>query len=354
MRSKAAVIVINWNGKHLLRECLDSVEKQEYENFKVIFVDNGSSDGSIEFVKGKYPKADVIGLRENTGFAKANNIGMKRALEDAEIKFVAILNNDAMVEKEWLSEMIKVAEKDDKIGSIAPKIRKYYIRNVLDSVGNAFHLDGGGVSNHINEVDNGQYDDVLELFGPSGCSGLYARSMLEDIEMNGDYFDSDFFAYFEDIDLNWRARLRGWKCNFSSKAVVYHKHSETTGLYSPFKAFYTNRNRYFVVIKNFPLNLLPGAFLNLFFGYFYSVLSFGQNKGPSARFIEKSGFWEAIKIIFKGWADILLNIPKMMEKRIYIQRRKVISDKDIGEWLIKYKLDYKKVMFDEHANKTQR
>lgn len=348
MKARVAIIVINWNGKHLLEECLNSIEKQDYENFKIIFVDNGSIDGSVGFVREKFSKIDVIELKENTGFAYANNVGMHRAFEDPDVKYVAILNNDAMVEKSWLSEMMKVIERDGKIGSVAPKIRKYYKRDVIDSIGNAIHMDGGGVSNHINETDNGQYDNILELFGPSGCAALYSKEMLKDVEIFNEFFDNDFFAYFEDIDLNWRARLRGWKCYFASKALVYHKHSETTGLYSPFKAFYTHRNRYFVVIKNFPINLLPKAAWSLLGGYAYSILSIKKNKGPSARFVEKSGFLEAIKIITKGWADILMNTPKMIKKRIYIQKHRVVSDKDIKEWLNKYKLDYKKVLFNEH------
>jgi len=190
--------------------------------------------------------------------------------------------------------MMKIITQDEKIGSVAPKIKKYYKRNIIDSIGNAIHLDGGGVSNHINEVDDGQFDNITEIFGPSGCAALYSKKMLKDIEIKGDFFDNDFFAYFEDIDLNWRARLRGWKSFFAPNVVVYHKHSETTGLYSSFKAFYTHRNRYFVIIKNYPLSLWPKAIFYLFSGYFYSVFSIAKNKGPSARLVEKSGLFEAV------------------------------------------------------------
>ena len=345
---KIAVIIINWNGKHLLEECLSSVGNQDYDNYKTIFVDNGSTDGSVEFVKEKFPKVKVIELKENTGFAKANNIGMHKAFEDLEVEYVAILNNDAMTEKSWLSEMMKVITQDDKIGSVAPKILKYYKRNIIDSIGNAIHLDGGGVSNHINEVDNKQFDNIKKLFGPSGCSCLYSKKMLKDIEINDEFFDNDFFAYFEDIDLNWRAKLRGWKCLFAPNSVVYHKHSETTGLYSPFKAFYTHRNRYFVIIKNFPLSLWLNAILALLFRYFYSVLGIAKNKGPSARLVEKTTFFNVAKILIKGWYDIIRYFPLMLKKRRIIQKRKKSSFVDIKEWLRKYKANLKEVVYSEH------
>lgn len=347
--SKIAVIIINWNGKCLLEECLNSVESQNYDNFKIIFVDNGSSDGSVEFIKEKFPKVDVMELKKNTGFAKANNIGIHKAFEDPGIEYIALLNNDAIVEKNWLSEMMKIIKQDERIGSVAPKIKKYYKRNIIDSIGNAIHLDGGGVSNHINKIDNGQFDNIKKLFGPSGCAALYSKKMLEDIEINSDFFDSDFFAYFEDIDLNWRAKLKGWKCFFAPKAVVYHKHSETTGLYSPFKAFYTHRNRYFVIIKNFPLSFWPKAILALFLCYFYSISGVAKNKGPSARLIEKSGFLKAIKIILKGWIDIFALASAMFKKRCYVQKNKLASNNEIEGWLNKYGADFKKTMYDEHT-----
>lgn len=345
---KIAVIIINWNGKHLLEECLSFVENQDYDNYKIIFVDNGSRDKSVEFVKEKFPKIEVMGLAKNTGFAKANNIGMHKAFEDPEIEYIALLNNDAMAEKSWLSEMVKVIKQDSKVGSVAPKVKKYYKRNIIDSAGIAIHLDGGGISGHINEIDNGQYDNITEVFGPSGCSLLYSRKMLEDIQIGSDFFDSDFFAYFEDVDLNWRARLRGWKSLFAPNAIVYHKHSETTKLYSSFKAFYAHRNRYFVVIKNYPLFLLPKAIFALFLGYFYSILSIKKDKGPSARLVEKSGYLEALKIIIIGWADVIKYLPAMLKKRFYIQKNRKISNKEIKKIIGKYGVDFKKNMYEEH------
>ena len=345
---KIAIIIVNWNGKHLLEECLSSVENQDYDNYKIIFVDNGSKDESAEFVKNKFPKVEVISLDKNTGFAKGNNIGIHKAFEDPEIEYVALLNNDAMTEKSWLSEMVKVIKQDDKIGSVAPKILKYFRRDIIDSIGNMIHLDGTGISYCMNEIDNGQYNKIIEIFGINGCSCLYSKRMLEDVQVGDDFFDSDFFLYLEEVDLNWRARLRGWKCFTAPNAVVYHKHSETTKLYSPLKAFYVNRNRHFVIIKNYSLFLLPKAVFYLFYRYFYSIKSIKKNKGSSARLVEKSGFSKTIKIVFKGWIDIVKYFPKMLKKRFYIQKNKKVSNEEIKKIVKKYEVDLKEVVYKEH------
>ncbi|MEA1937284.1 MAG: glycosyltransferase family 2 protein, partial [Patescibacteria group bacterium] len=209
---KVAVIIINWNGKYLLEECLNSVENQDYNNYKIVFVDNGSEDGSVEFVKEKFPKIEIISLDKNTGFAKGNNIGIHKAFEDSEVEYIALLNNDAMTERSWLSEMVRIIRQDDKIGSVAPKILKHWRRDEIDSIGIKIRFNGGGVNIGANEKDKKQYDNIEEVFGTTGCSCLYKRKMLEDIVMdNNNYFDNDFFAFCEDVDLAWRARLRGWK-----------------------------------------------------------------------------------------------------------------------------------------------
>ncbi|MEA1937282.1 MAG: glycosyltransferase family 2 protein [Patescibacteria group bacterium] len=345
---KVAIIIINWNGKHLLEECLSSAENQDYSNYKIIFVDNGSKDKSVEFVKEKFPEIEVISLGKNTGFAKANNVGIHKAFEDPEIEYVALLNNDAMTEKSWLSEMVEVIKQDNKIGSVAPKILKYFRRDIIDSMGDMIHLDGTGISNRANEVNNEHYNKIAEVFGISGCSCLYSRKMLEDIQVDSDFFDSDFFLYLEDVDLNWRARLKGWKCFVIPNAIVYHKHSETTKLYSPLKAFYVNRNRYFVIIKNYSLFLLPKAIFYLFYRYFYSIKSIKKDSGSSARLVEKSGFSEIIKIVIKGWIDVLKYAPRMIKKRFYIQKNKKISNKEIKKIIKKYEVDLKKVTYSEH------
>ena len=334
---KVAIIIINWNGKHLLEECLTSAENQDYDNYKIIFVDNGSKDKSIEFVEEKFPKVEIISLDKNTGFAKGNNVGIHKAFEDLKIEYIALLNNDAMTEKSWLSEMVKVIKQDNKIGSVAPKILKYWRRDEIDSIGIKIRLNGGGANIGANEKDKKQYDNVKEVFGTTGCSCLYKRKMLEDVVMSSDnYFDNDFFAFCEDVDLAWRARLRGWKSFTAPKSVVYHKGSESFQVYSFIKAFYSHRNRLFVIFKNFPLKFLIKGICKFFLNYFYSLESIFIKKGYSAKTKEKIGTINVIRVIVEGWSSFLIFLFKTFKKRNYIQKEKVVTNKEILEWFKKF------------------
>ena len=343
---KISIIIVNWNGKHLLEECLISVEKQGYDNFNTILVDNGSIDGSVEFIKEKFSKVDVIGLKENTGFAKANNIGMHKAFEDEEVEYIVPLNNDAILEEGCLFEMVKVAvQSDDKIGSVAPKILKYYKRNEIDRMGILIHRDGGGADNHTGKVDSGQFDNDKEVFGPSGCVALYSKKMLKDVQIDDDFFDDDFFAYFEDIDLNWRARLRGWKSLLASNAVVYHKGSETAGKRSYFQIYYSNRNKLFVMVKNLPMiHIIIGILSCLFY---YCRIFFGFTAKTLVKKDKVAGQITSKEIfiaIFKSWIYFLIYLPKMIKKRFYIQKRKTIKNKEIFELFKKFEERKNKIM----------
>lgn len=346
---KIAIIIVNWNGKHLLEECLSSAENQDYNNFRIILVDNGSSDKSVEFVKKKFPKVEIIELNKNTGFAKGNNVGIHKAFEDLEIKYIAVLNNDAMVEKKWLIEMIKVIKQDNRIGSVAPKILKYFRRDEIDSIGTEIHLDGGAASRLINKKDNQQYNKNIEIFGPTACSCLYKREMLEDI-IDDDYFDNSFFLYVEEVDLNWRARLRGWKCLTAPNAIVYHKHSETSGMYSSIKMYYLHRNRLFLIIKNFPFRYLNKGFYNIFYRYLFSIKkkAFSEKAGVISRTIKKVGLYKVAFFVTKGWFIFFISLPILLKKRHYIQKSKVVNNKVISIWFEKFGGDYKKELFNEY------
>ncbi len=347
---KIAIIIISWNGKHLLEECLNSAENQDYSNFKIIFVDNGSTDGSVEFVKEKFSKVEIIGLDKNTGFAKANNVGMHKAFEDQEIEYIALLNNDAMAEKSWLSEMVKVIKQDEKIGSVAPKILKYWRRDFIDSIGTEIHSDGGAVGRLINKKDDyHQYNKSIEIFGPTACSCLYNRKMLEDI-IDDDYFDNSFFLYVEEIDLNWRARLRGWKCFTAPSAIVYHKHSETAVMYSSVKLYYLHRNRFFLIVKNFPFRFLGGGFYNIFYRYLFLIRKKAilKKKGVISKTIEKVGLRKVVFLIAKGWIAFLIFLPGLLKKRYYIQKRKMVDNRTIFSWFKEFGGDYKKEIFNDY------
>ena len=242
-----SVIILTWNGRSYLTECLDSLAVQTYRDFEAILVDNGSSDGSAEYVRGAYPWVRLLELPENVGFAEGNNCGLALA----QGAYIVTLNNDIKVAPEFLAEVIRVAESDAGIGMVAAKMRNYYHPERIDAAGLKIGSNGLGYNIGIGETDSGQYDSA-DIFGPCGGAALYRREMLDEIG----FFDSDFFAYYEDFDLAWRARLSGWKVCAAPRALVFHIHSATGGEMSRFKVYHTQRNKWFVIVKNWPAALL--------------------------------------------------------------------------------------------------
>ncbi|HUU20552.1 MAG TPA: glycosyltransferase family 2 protein [Sedimentisphaerales bacterium] len=215
---KVSIVIVNWNGQEYLKKCLSSAYAQTYRDFNIVFVDNGSEDGSVEFVAENFPEAEIIKNNENVGFADGNNIGIKKSFEDIDVKYIATLNNDTIVEPSWLRELVSAAEKDRIIGSCQSKMLRYYDRSIIDSTGIKLLANGTVSDRGAGEKDDGQYDKLEEVFGACAGAALYRREMLNESGL----FPSHYFASFEDVDLAWRARYAGWKCVYVPSAVVYH------------------------------------------------------------------------------------------------------------------------------------
>lgn len=243
-----SLIVLNWNGKRFLPECLDSLAAQSYRSFEVILVDNGSTDGSEELIRTNYPWVKLVVLPENVGFAEGNN----RGLAACNGQYVVALNNDTVADPGFLAELVRVAESDAAVGMVAAKMRSYFQRDTIDAMGLKVGRNGLGYNLGGGEKDLGQYEAAEPVFGPCGGAALYRRRMLEQIG----FFDSDFFAYYEDFDLAWRAHLAGWTCLPAPNALVYHVHSATSGEMSPFKVYHAHRNKWYTLIINWPGALL--------------------------------------------------------------------------------------------------
>ncbi len=237
------VIIVNLNGERFLADCLESLSAQSFRNFEAMVVDNGSSDGSIELMKKEFKWVKIIPLKENTGFARGNNIG----IEASSSKYIATLNNDTIADSRWLEALHEAAEADSAVGMVASKILLGREGREIDSVGMLIYPDGMSRQRGRGQIDIGQFDRVEEVLFPSACAALYRREMLEEIG----YFDENFFSYCEDADLGLRARLAGWKAVSASKAVVRHLYSQTGGGYSKFKAYYVERNHLWVLLKDF-------------------------------------------------------------------------------------------------------
>ena len=340
---KVGVVILNYNGKKHLKTCLDSVLALDYPNFEIFAVENGSDDGSKKFLQDNYKdKINLIALDKNTGFAKGNNIAIKAAFRDPEIKYMAPLNNDTQVMPGWLTEMVNQIKKDDKIGSVSSKMMFYYEKDLINAVGVLISRDGGGINLGYKEKDEGQFEKAMEIFGPSAGACLYSRQMLEDIDLgDGEYFDNTYFAYYEDVDVCWRARLAGYTSWYAPKAIVYHVHSATGVSHSPFKAFHIQRNRLFNIVKDFPFWSAVYAFFIVTPVRYLHLLNaaFFRKSGPASKTKSKAGSGSLFKLTFKAWADYFKLFPEMLKKRKIIIKSKNVNNKQIREWFKKYKSD---------------
>jgi len=326
-----SIIIVNWNGKGFLEGCLGSIFAQGFPPLEVILVDNGSTDGSVEFVRERFPGVIVVENGRNIGFAEANNRGILKSKG----AYVLTLNNDTVLKEGFLREIMDAAGSSaENVGMWAPKILSFHERDVIDSVGGLLiYPDGLARGKGRLEKDTGQYDRE-EVFIPSACAALYRRSMLDKIGL----FDADFFAYCEDTDLGLRARIAGWKAHGVAGAVVYHYYSGTGGRYTPFKAFLVERNRLWVAIKNFPAPMLAISPLYTFWRYMVQAYGMLTGKGATGRFTEGFSRSEVLRVIFKAYRDAFRRLPAMLEKRRAVENTRRVRDRDIVNWFRRFGL----------------
>ncbi|TAK30275.1 MAG: glycosyltransferase family 2 protein [Chloroflexota bacterium] len=241
-----SVIIPNWNGKHLLPACLDSLRGQTFRDFETVVVDNGSKDGSVELLREQYPEVRLLALPINRFFAGAVNHGIK----ETRSPIVALLNNDAEAEPAWLEALVHGLANHPRCGMAASKILLYDRPDVLNSAGDFVRLDGIPGNRGVWERDLGQYDDQTDVFGACAGAAAYRRSLFDEIG----YFDEEYLAYCEDVDLNFRARLAGFECVFVPEARVHHRLSATGG--GPLASYLCGRNFIRLAATNMPGSLI--------------------------------------------------------------------------------------------------
>jgi GT2 family glycosyltransferase len=336
-----SIIIVNCNGRGFLQGCLESIFNQSCSDFEIIFIDNGSTDDSVQYVKEKFPDVIIIENRENLGFARANNQG----IAIAKGKYIALLNNDTVVDREWIKSLLAKAESSsEKVGMWAGKILSMQEPGKIDSVGGLMiSPDGIAKGRGRLEEDVGQYDNDDEVFIPSACAALFKKEMLDEIGL----FDEDFFAYCEDTDIGLRARLAGWRTVSVPKAVVYHYYSGTTGKYTSMKAYLVERNHVWLAVKNFPLSRLLFSPFYTIWRYMFQVYGILLKRGAGGRFVEDFSGARLFIILVKAFWSALGGIPMMARKRHSVQAKRAVSKKEISDWFKRYGLSMKELVLKD-------
>lgn len=310
---KTSVVVPNWNGIDHLAECLDSLQKQTIKT-RIILVDNGSTDGSVKLVQEKYPDVELIQNSKNEGFAGGVNPGLKRAIALDHV-FVATFNNDAVADKNWLKNLVTNLEKNSKVGIAASKILSADGKK-LDSTGDYYTVWGLPYPRGRAEKEIDKYDGETEIFAASGGASLYRVKMLKEIGL----FDEDFFAYYEDVDLSFRAQLAGWKVSFVPSAIVKHHIGATSSKMKGFTTYQTMKNLQLLLYKNVPRRYLGKIGCRFFLAetlFFFRAITRGQ--GISA---------------IKGDARGTFLLFKALHKRRSIQKSKIVGDEYIWDMIV--------------------
>lgn len=240
-----SLVIVNWNGLHFLPECWAALRAQTYAPVEIIVVDNGSTDGSLGWLAAQTPAPQVIRNATNRGFAAANNQGIRLA----QGQYVALLNNDAYPEPGWLAALVAAAEADPQVGLVGSLMVFADDPEVVQSAGVCVDRCGVTWDCAGGEPAAAQGLTPRPVFGPSAGAALYRRDLLT--ALGG--FDETFFAYLEDVDLAWRARWLGWQALLVPAARVRHVHSGTGREGSAFKTYYLARNKYRLLLKNYPL-----------------------------------------------------------------------------------------------------
>jgi GT2 family glycosyltransferase len=261
-----SIVVVNFNGRHFLKECFGSLAELNYprQRLEIIMVDNGSVDGSIEYMAESYPYIKII-KNDANNYSRANNLGIKAAKGE----YIALLNNDTQVEKNWLIALVEAMQKDNHIAAVGSKI--VFLDGKIQSTGHIefpYHYWG---DRGLCEDDQHQYETVQEVKSISNCSALYRREIFEKIGT----FDEDFNMYMEDVDMAFRIRSKKYRILYSPESLVYH-HLHGSGQDDEVRQFFIERNRLIFLSKHFP-DKLPeflfgfGAIARLKSGYFQKI-----------------------------------------------------------------------------------
>lgn len=313
------VILVNYNCRKYVDALFQSLKTQTMQNFEVLVFNNKSEDGSLEQIKAVCPEAQIYEMGFNAGFSKPNNIGIRNARG----KYVLCLNFDVVLEDEFIAEMICAIESESRVGWVAGKMLKLQpdgkSKNI-DCLGH--HMVRGRYaveSDYSKTFDWADYAVDRYVFGASACAALYKREMLEDIALNGEYFDEDFFAYYEDVDLDWRAQQRNWKCLFAPKAIGYHARYGTGLINVPHIAACYLANRIFMMLKN--------DFAAHFIDDFWPI--FNRTKEEYLLYLKQNPQSVLLAIM-----RLVKYLPKMLKKRKHVKSTRLVPEGYVRSMII--------------------
>jgi len=309
-----SIIIPHYNGAHHLPPCFSALRGQTYPHLEIILVDNGSTDESVAVTRRNFPEVEIIELGRNLGLTGAINRGIARASGEV----IVPLNNDTETAPGWAEALVDALQAHPEAGIVASKMLLFDRRDTLHSAGDGFGLDGIPLNRGVWQKDEGQFDRDTYIFGGCGGAVAYRREMLAEIGL----FDEDLFMYLEDVDLNWRAQLAGYRAVFAPQAVVYHRLSATGG--GVIASYYTGRNTIFVLAKNLPGSIFRRHWRTIVGAQFKIALD-----------ALRAWRGEAARARLRGQLAGLGGLPQWLSKRQSVYRLKRVDDRYLEGLLTK-------------------
>jgi GT2 family glycosyltransferase len=327
---QVAVLVLNLNGAHFLRDCFESLLRNTFPQFDIYLIDNHSSDDSVHLTRTHYPMIKIIRNQENLGFAGAYD----EAIRKLDYNYLVLLNNDTTVDERWLEELFTVAESSEQVGACGSKIVMMWDKTIIDHAGGMLTMIGSGLDLGKWTADDGSYDTIRETGFGCGCSLLIRRKAY--LDAGG--FDPGYVIYHEDVDLCWKMRLLGYSIKYVGDSVVYHHFGggKIQSIEHPSKTYLCQKNRLANIIKNMGTRKLGVALL---VSSVYDAIRIGR--------FAFLGRGDLLKMLLKGYIDTFKNLASLIRERRVIQQRRRRSDKDMEEYfapLFFSTLNYRKML----------
>lgn len=317
-----SIVIPNYNGLEHLKTCYESLKNQSYSGYRVILCDNGSSDDSVKYTMRQFPDSEVIEIGYNSGFAKAVNEGIKYSMNNTDAEYIFLLNNDIELSPGFLETVLHSFEKNPDASVMAVKMLNYFNRDIIDDCGDFIKLGGGSpLARGHGEKDTGQYNREEYIFGACAGAAVYKTAVFK----NTGLFDEDFFAYYEDIDLSFRAQLLGYKCLYQPMAVCWHKRGGTSSVATHgFQTEMCEKNLVLMRIKNYPLSVY----------LLYQPLFFIARVKRYYSFIRINGFNIFLRAL-KGYVKGMFMLPFKLSERFKIQSSVKVNAKYIRSLFVK-------------------
>lgn len=340
---RVAVNIVTWNSLKFLPEALESLEQQTWRDFFTLIIDNGSTDGTVEFVRNNFPRVVILRNTHNLGFARAHNQGLAYAQahldSSAGEPLVLVTNPDIVLDSDCLERLVGEMDRRPRSASVCPKLIKArrevdgdmsetVSTGLIDSAGLAMRRSRSAYDRGAAETDRGQHDRPEEVFGASGALALYRLAALQDVAWQGEIFDEDFFAYKEDVDLAWRLRLRGWSANYLPAARALHYRTASGHGRGIVKAWQAHRARPAMLERLSSRNQLLMVVKNEHFGnliWHWPWLACSELARVAYLAVTKPS-----ALTFVG--EFLVRLPRALKKRRDILSRTTVPAKSLRAW----------------------